>query len=53
MSERHPLADVNIILKEATDIELFALQCLHQERLRRSMEVLEDIAVEIGRRDGN
>lgn len=43
--ERHPLADLRLNMYEMTDIELFALESLHQERIRRSMEALEDIAV--------
>ena len=50
MSELHPLAEVRFNIEECSDIELFALTSLHQERLRRSMEVLEDLALEVERR---
>lgn len=48
--ERHPLAQVSLELASCTPIELFALQSLHEERIRRSQEAIEDIAAEQLRR---
>lgn len=52
MSERHPLSETQINFSECTDIELFALQSLYEERVRRSTESLEDIQAEVTRRKG-
>jgi hypothetical protein len=51
MSERHPLNEIRIDIRDCNEIELFALTSLYQERIRHSMEVLEDLEVERLRRD--